>query len=77
MLNAYWEALTFELPPVSASSPERWHRCIDTALPSPDDILLWDEAPPLVQTAYELQPRTVALLALQLQTTAENVAPRR
>ena len=32
MLNAYWEPLTFELPPVPAERQQAWRRCIDTAL---------------------------------------------
>ncbi|MBI4785151.1 MAG: glycogen debranching protein GlgX [Oscillatoriophycideae cyanobacterium NC_groundwater_1537_Pr4_S-0.65um_50_18] len=36
ILNAYWEPLTFELPPLDRG--EVWHRVIDTALASPDDI---------------------------------------
>ena len=43
MLNAYWEPLTFELPPVPAE--QGWRRCIDTALDSPDDICPWKSAP--------------------------------
>ena len=43
MLNAYWEPLTFELPPVSAE--QAWRRWIDTALDSPDDICPWESAP--------------------------------
>ena len=42
MFNAYWEPLTFELPPVPAGSQTAWRRCIDTALASPDDIDPWD-----------------------------------
>jgi len=45
MLNAYWEPLTFELPPVPADRQQRWRRCIDTALDSPDDICPWETAP--------------------------------
>jgi glycogen operon protein len=73
MFNAYWEPLTFELPPVPAGSRESWRRCIDTALPSPDDISLWDEAQPVTQPTYTLQPRSVALLALALHPPAEGV----
>ncbi len=35
MLNAYWEPLAFELPPLKKG--ERWSRIVDTALPSPHD----------------------------------------
>jgi pullulanase/glycogen debranching enzyme len=64
MLNAYWEPLSFELPPVSAHGPERWRRCIDTALAPPDDIQPCESAPPAEQAAYRVQPRSVVLLVL-------------
>ena len=65
MLNAYWQPLTFELPAVSTE--QEWRRCIDTALEAPDDISLWDVAPIVRQGAYEVQPRSVVLLALALE----------
>jgi glycogen operon protein len=68
ILNAYWEPLTFQLPPPAAEG-RRWRRCIDTALPSPDDIWLWDQAPVVSGTSYVVQPRSVVVLALGLQTT--------
>jgi glycogen operon protein len=68
MLNAYWEPLTFELPPVSAEP--RWRRCIDTALDSPDDICPWESAPVVRQATYEVQPRSVVVLALALEKIA-------
>src|SRR5262249_61929589 len=40
ILNAYWEPLTFELPPTDRQ--QWWRRCIDTALDSPDDICPWE-----------------------------------
>jgi isoamylase len=73
MLNAYWEPLTFELPPVPAKSPQAWRRCIDTALNSPDDICPWETAPLVSQTMYVVQSRSVVLLALALQGTAEAI----
>ena len=36
MINAYWEALAFELPPTEEGAG--WRRWIDTSLASPDDI---------------------------------------
>ena len=66
MLNAYWEPLTFELPAVPADSQQTWRRCIDTALPSPDDIRLWEAAPAVEQPTYVVQARSVVLLALAL-----------
>ncbi|HEU4935890.1 MAG TPA: glycogen debranching protein GlgX [Vicinamibacterales bacterium] len=60
MLNAYWEPLTFELPP---SSEHRWRRCIDTSLVSPDDVRRWEEAPMVEPAVYVVQSRSVVLLA--------------
>jgi isoamylase len=71
MLNAYWEPLTFELPPLPAESGERWRRCIDTALQSPDDICHWDKAPAVPSETYVAGPRSVVLLVLALQAPAE------
>jgi len=62
MLNAYWEPLTFELPAVAAGEAP-WRRCIDTALPSPDDIQIWKTAPVVGDAAYAVRPRSFVLLA--------------
>jgi glycogen operon protein len=71
MLNAYWEPLTFEIPPVPEESRQRWRRCVDTALVSPDDIYPWDKAPSVAEAAYLVQPRSLVLLALSLEAAAE------
>jgi isoamylase len=60
MFNAYWEPLTFELPPTNGQS---WRRCIDTALASPDDIHLWSDAAPVSTTTYRVAPRSVVVFA--------------
>ena len=60
MFNAYWEPLTFELPP-GPDEPHRWQRCVDTALPSPDDICMLEDAPP-VSDSYRVQPRSCVML---------------
>ncbi len=66
MLNAYWEPLTFELPPVP-DGQHRWLRWIDTALAPPDDIC--SSIPPTVrQCTYFVQQRSWVILALQLET---------
>ena len=76
MLNAYWEPLTFELPPPPAESP--WRRWIDTALQSPDDIRRLDEASILTQTTYVVQPHSSVFLALWLKGVGRNpIAMRR
>jgi isoamylase len=68
MLNAYWEPLTFDLPPAAPDSQQRWRRCIDTARSSPEDIRPWAEAPEVVETTYLVQPRSVVALALGLRS---------
>ncbi len=68
MLNAFWEPLTFELPAGSAAGQPSWRRCIDTALPSPDDIRRWIDAPTVAQCSYVVQPRSIALLVRPLLT---------
>jgi glycogen operon protein len=70
MFNAYWEPLTFELPPVPDGMTDHWRRCIDTALAAPDDILPWASAPDIAGTTYTVQPRSIALAALGLKPAA-------
>ena len=48
------------------ASVESGRRCIDTALPSPDDILPWPEAPLVTEERYPVRPRSLVLLALAL-----------
>jgi glycogen operon protein len=62
ILNAYWEALTFELPPPPAHAQAGWRRVIDTYLESPKDFCPWDEAPLIEGLTYTAQPRSVVLL---------------
>jgi len=62
LCNAYWEALSFELPQVSDEAAGGWRRLMDTALPSPGDICKEDEAIPVVAPTYLAQPRSVVLL---------------
>ena len=66
MLNAYWEPLCFELPPVEGAAGGPWRRWIDTSLPSPEDIVVWEEAPGVATTSYLMQPRSVAFLVVPL-----------
>jgi len=66
MFNAYWEPLSFELPPVPGEGHGGWRRMVDTALASPDDLCRWQEAPVVEQADYVVQPRSVVVLALPL-----------
>jgi isoamylase len=61
VLNAYWEHLDFELPPI-ASHASSWRRWIDTSSDSPLDIFPWDEAPVLSDCSYRVAPRSVVVL---------------
>ena len=66
IFNAYWEPLVFQLPPIPSEIRQSWRRCIDTALASPDDIQRWTTSPVITQATYLVQPRSVVVLALQL-----------
>jgi isoamylase len=57
ILNAYWEPLDFELPPLRP-----WRRRIDTFLDSPDDIVDWQAAPVVPGATYRAEARSVVLL---------------
>ena len=65
MFNAYWEPLTFELP-TGADEVYRWQRCVDTALPSPDDFYHLSAAPPVTGGTYRLAPRSCVVLGATL-----------
>jgi isoamylase len=45
MLNAYWEPLRFELPPLPENESRPWRRWLDTFLEAPDDICIFSDAP--------------------------------
>jgi isoamylase len=60
ILNAYWEPLEFELPPVAGG--DAWCRWIDTALASPQDIVEWATAPSLSGPTYPAAARSVVVL---------------
>jgi isoamylase len=62
ILNAYWEPLEFEIPPVDAAYGGRWYRWIDTALESPLDIVEWHKAPRVSGRTYRAEPRSVVML---------------
>jgi isoamylase len=62
MCNAYWEALSFQLPQLSDEVAGGWRRLIDTALPAPGEICGEREAVPVEESTYLAQPRSVVLL---------------
>jgi isoamylase len=62
LLNAYGEPLEFELPSPSDGATGAWHRWIDTSLDSPDDIVLWQTAPPVPSSTYRADAHSVVVL---------------
>ena len=68
MINAYWEALDFELPSIPPASLTGWRRWIDTARKSPEDIMDAPEAPLVRETQYRVAPRSVAVLFARMPT---------
>ena len=67
ILNAYWEALEFELPRAGGDKRESWHRWIDTTLDSPQDIVEWETAPTVPGGTYRTGPRSVVVLFARLE----------
>jgi glycogen operon protein len=67
LLNAFWEPLSFELPPADAEGKEPWHRWIDTSVASPGDICDWDTAPVVADSTYRVEARSVVVLARRVR----------
>ena len=57
MINAYWEALQFE---VQEGAPDDWVRIVDTNLRSPEDFS--ESGSPLQQLTYQVAPRSLIVL---------------
>ena len=66
ILNAYWEPLDFELPPVSVEGGGPWRRWIDTALDPPHDIVPWQAAAPFTGQTYRAAEHSVVVLYASL-----------
>jgi isoamylase len=62
IFNAYWEALDFELPQVTNGEGISWRRWIDTTLPTPQDIVPWQESLSVAGQTYQAGPRSVVVL---------------
>jgi glycogen operon protein len=62
ILNAYWEPLDFDLPPLDQEYGPVWRRWIDTSLDSPDDIVEWQLAPAVPGSPYRAGARSVVVL---------------
>ncbi len=66
IINSFWEALEFELPPLGEIPASAWHRWIDTSLDSPDDLCEGASAPALTGKTYRVQSRSVVVLFVRL-----------
>ena len=62
LVNAYWQPLRFSLPSAKNLPGGVWHRWIDTSLPSPEDIVPWDQLPVLDGNRYLLPARSMVVL---------------
>ncbi len=60
MLNAYWEPLVFELPPLPARY--RWRRIVDTSLEAPEDYATPEHAARIEADHYRCEARSVVVL---------------
>jgi glycogen operon protein len=61
IINAYWEPLDFEVPPL-ADPRGGWRCCVDTDRAAPNDICGWHDAPLLVGATCRVEPRSTVLL---------------
>jgi isoamylase len=61
IINAYWEALEFEVPP-RPQPHQAWRRCVDTSCDPPEDISDWANARNLSGSTCVVQPRSVVIL---------------
>ena len=60
-MNAWAEPLDFKIPAAPSGRP--WRRVVDTALPSPDDIVADDEGPRIsVLQVYRVQAHSMIIL---------------
>jgi isoamylase len=73
ILNAYWESLNFELPPLGAGR-DGWHVWIDTSLEPPAEIVEWRAARPFSGKSYRAGPRSIAVLIAGLELQDESDA---
>jgi len=59
MFNGFWEELTFQVPRRRGG----WLRIVDTYLPSPEDLVLPEEALPFSADTYLVEARSIVVLA--------------
>ena len=71
MLNAYWESLNFELPPLELGN--YWHRIVDTALSAPDDFSDLEAAAKIdEENFYSVTARSCVVLMEKTRVLLDN-----
>lgn len=70
--NAFWEPLSFQLPPAKAG--ERWHKVMDTALSHPDDLSDLQSLPVVGGDSVTVDSRSTIVL---INTNALSSSSRR
>jgi glycogen operon protein len=68
MFNAYWEPLTFELPPPLPTGSGRWRRWIDTSRDAPGDVCAGTRSPLVEAPAYTVGARSIVVLIARSDT---------
>ncbi len=66
-LNAWWEALDFELPALPAGARTGWLRIVDTARASPQDLLAMTEAEGAIGPVHRVEPRSSVVMFARLR----------
>jgi len=67
MINSHWEDRTFTVP---EESPSAWRRVVDTAKPSPEDIVEPGKEPKLESASYLVRARSVVVLRKELDSSS-------
>ena len=74
ILNAYWEPLKFELPPVVNWLGVAWRRMIDTSIEIPEDFFDMAHAPTIEGSTYLVQPFSTVILVAEEKSTVNGSA---
>jgi glycogen operon protein len=61
-MNAYWEPLDFELPPLPPEATGPWRRILDSSRSPPHDLVELSQAEAVVGTAHRVPARSVVVL---------------
>jgi glycogen operon protein len=72
-INAYWDALDFELPALPAEARDAgatWRRVIDSSQPAPDDLMPPAAGPVVHGPTHRVASRSVVVLFAQIGPAA-------